>query len=290
VHLSDEVNSPVTFGLRVPTIMLPKTFQEMSEPCRKSILCHELLHVRRKDRVVIIIEEMVLSVLWFHPAVWRLLGRIRLSRKQVVDHEVVRLTGSRQPYLDSLLEIARMRGRPRAVPAPLFLREHHFIQRVALLLKEASMSRSRMMVSLPGIAVLMICTVRLAAAWFPLTGAPVIAQPETADTKIAAQQTEPAPQAIRAGRQAMEPKLIRKVEPVYPDLARKARVQGIVTLQVTVDEEGFVTDVRVISGHPLLSKAEVEAVKQWRYSPTLLNGKAVPVMATVTVSFALKGE
>ena len=62
------------------------------------------------------------------------------------------------------------------------------------------------------------------------------------------------------------------------------------TLQVTVDEEGFVTDVRVISGHPLLSKAEVEAVKQWRYSPTLLNGKAVPVMATVTVSFALKGE
>jgi protein TonB len=101
----------------------------------------------------------------------------------------------------------------------------------------------------------------------------------------------PAPIAripITIGGVVLEARLMRKVEPEYPQLARMARVSGTVILQVTVSEEGDVTDVRVLRGHPLLNDASVNAVRQWKYSPTLLNGEPVPVSATVTVFFNLR--
>jgi protein TonB len=93
---------------------------------------------------------------------------------------------------------------------------------------------------------------------------------------------------IKVGGNVQESKLIRRVEPVYPELAKRARVQGTVVLVVTVDEEGNVSDIKVSSGHPLLNDAAKSAVAQWKYSPTLLNGEPVPVIATVTVIFNLK--
>jgi TonB family protein len=96
------------------------------------------------------------------------------------------------------------------------------------------------------------------------------------------------PGAIIVGEQFPESKLVKRIEPVYPELAMKARVQGRVTLVINVDEEGNVTETKVKHGHPLLDDAAVAAVKQWKYNPTFLNGKPVPVIATVTVDFNLK--
>ncbi len=279
--LSNEIDSPATFGLITPTVILPGAFAAMSEVCREAIVCHELLHVRRRDWAVILVEEIICSIYWFHPAVWWLLGRIHLTREQSVDHEVVQLTGSRQPYLDSLLEIARSRGRPKAVSAPLFLRERHLVQRVALLLKEVSMNRLRLVVSLAGMAVLLAGTVRLAAGWFPLTGQPEVVRQQSANIVQG---------PIKVGGDSMESALISKVEPIYPEMALKARLSGKVILTVTVNEQGFVSDVQVSMGHPSLSKAAVAAVRQWQYRPTLLNGVPVPVTTTATVVFALKGD
>ncbi len=92
---------------------------------------------------------------------------------------------------------------------------------------------------------------------------------------------------IRVGGSVQSSKLIHRVEPTYPELAKKARIQGIVLLQVTVDETGSVADIKIIRGHPLLNEGALKAVRQWVYSPTLLNGEPVPVIATVTVNFIL---
>jgi TonB family protein len=92
---------------------------------------------------------------------------------------------------------------------------------------------------------------------------------------------------IKVSGNMQESKLIRRVEPVYPELAKRARVEARVLLVVTIDEEGNVSEIRVIAGHPLLVEAALSAVRQWKYSPTLLNGEAVPVIATVTVRFSL---
>jgi TonB family protein len=97
---------------------------------------------------------------------------------------------------------------------------------------------------------------------------------------------------IKVGGNVQQSKLIKRVEPVYPELAKRARVEGRVVLVVTVDEEGSVAEIKVRNGHPLLYEAAVTAVRQWKYSPTLLNGEPVPVITTVTVTFsyAASGE
>jgi protein TonB len=97
----------------------------------------------------------------------------------------------------------------------------------------------------------------------------------------------PPVQAVRVGGQIKEPKKLKNVAPVYPDIAKQARVQGVVILECTISPQGKVTDVKVLRGIPLLDAAAIEAVKQWVYSPTLLNGVPVPVIMTVTVNFRL---
>jgi len=92
-------------------------------------------------------------------------------------------------------------------------------------------------------------------------------------------------QAVRVGGQIKEPVLIKRVEPNYPLIAQNAKIRGTVILEITIDKDGRVTDARVLRAIPLLTDAAVEAVRQWRYSPTTLNGTPVDVLATVTVDF-----
>lgn len=114
-------------------------------------------------------------------------------------------------------------------------------------------------------------------AWLPFMG-----EPE--DPDLPRRVSRP---PLKVGVSVQESKLIKKVEPVYPELAQRARVQGRVVLAVIVDEEGNVTDIEVVDGHPLLDEAAKTAVSQWKYSPTLLNGEPVPVSSTVTLIFSL---
>jgi protein TonB len=97
----------------------------------------------------------------------------------------------------------------------------------------------------------------------------------------------PPQQAVRVGGQIKEPKKLKNVNPAYPDIAKQARVQGVVILECTISPQGKVSDVKVLRGIPLLDQAAIDAVKQWVYTPTLLNGVPVPVIMTVTVNFKL---
>ena len=85
-----------------------------------------------------------------------------------------------------------------------------------------------------------------------------------------------------------EPRRIHGIAPPYPELARRARVQGSVVLECVIDERGRVRDLRVVSGHPLLADAAAEAVGAWTYTPTTLNGQAIAVILNVTVKFELE--
>jgi protein TonB len=98
----------------------------------------------------------------------------------------------------------------------------------------------------------------------------------------------PAEEPIRVGGEVQPPKKLKDVRPEYPMTARNARVEGTVILEAVIDSRGLVADVRVLKSIPLLDEAAVEAVKQWRYQATLLNGEAVPIVMTVTVNFGLE--
>ena len=98
----------------------------------------------------------------------------------------------------------------------------------------------------------------------------------------------PAPRVpVRPGGDIKPPRKIVDAAPVYPELARTARVSGVVILEATIDEEGNVRDARVLRSIPLLDRAAIDAVRQWRFTPTMLNGQVIPIVMTVTVNFRL---
>ena len=95
------------------------------------------------------------------------------------------------------------------------------------------------------------------------------------------------PQRIQISDNVMQGKRLRDVPPVYPELAKQARIEGVVRFNIVIDRQGRVMDIKVISGHPLLIPAALESVKQWEYNPTLLNGQSVEVATEVAVNFTL---
>jgi protein TonB len=97
------------------------------------------------------------------------------------------------------------------------------------------------------------------------------------------------PQRVRVSQGVSTGLLIRKVQPNYPQLAKQARIQGHVILQAEISKDGTIQNLQLISGHPMLAPAAIEAVKQWRYKPYLLNGEPVAVETQVDVNFSLSG-
>jgi periplasmic protein TonB len=97
------------------------------------------------------------------------------------------------------------------------------------------------------------------------------------------------PQRIRISQGVTNGLLLNKVEPPYPPIARAARIQGDVVLKAIIDKEGNIQDLQLVSGHPMLVPAAIDAVKQWHYRPYLLNGQPVEVETTITVIFTLSG-
>lgn len=115
---------------------------------------------------------------------------------------------------------------------------------------------------------------------------PIGTDGRTAPSTVDTPQSLP-PKTISGG--VLNGKATTKPQPAYPALALAARAQGTVTVQVTVDEEGYIIEAKAVSGHPLLHQAAVQAARQARFAPTLLEGKPVKVMGVITYNFVING-
>jgi TonB family protein len=362
-----EGTSPVTFGVFRPVVVVPPDFEAFDPDKQRAVACHELLHVRRLDWLRSVGDELVRAVAWFHPAAWWLTSQIRLSREQVVDLDVIRLTGTRRSYLEALLHLAASVRRAELVPAPLFLGRTHLRQRVALLAKEISMSRTRLVASfvvmgfivggmgavatralplkvmatpaavrgdvpLPpaqaggGTAKTTAKLLRGAPAVFPAgSGGHVLLlvslapTGNVADVEVVEGTTGLAGPAVDAvkrwvftspvttpysfyigfntaadrtgvgaqppvivGGQVKAPTRVKDVKPVYPKEAIAAKAQGVVILETVIDPAGRVAEARCVRDVPGLTIAAIEAVLQWQFAPM-----GFPVRMTVTVNFTL---
>jgi periplasmic protein TonB len=111
----------------------------------------------------------------------------------------------------------------------------------------------------------------------PLVEPPGVAQP--------AQQEK---RTLKVSEGVLEAQLITRIEPQFPSLAIQTKTQGTVRLHAIISRDGRITSLDVLSGHPFLVKAALDAVRQWRYRPTLLNGEPVEVETSITVIFRLQ--
>lgn len=257
LYLTSSVAVPATYGTFRPVVLLPDRVVTLPWPRRRDVLVHELLHVRRRDWTSAMVEELAGTLMWFHPAVSWLLGRIRLAREQVVDAAVVSRTGDRREYLETLLAFAAAGS--RSLPAaPLFERPH-LGSRVDALMEEDTMSRSQVAAVLAASALVIGATaVQATAAW---------------------------PLRTMAAAAAAERKVISKLPPPYPSEAKKNGIQGVVRLDVLITAAGEVTDVKVLEGPAELREAATAAVRQWKYEP----GK-VDTRATLVIHYRLSAR
>jgi TonB family protein len=248
LRLSEDVASPVTFGFLKPVILLPTAFPDLNPSTQEAILAHEFLHVRRRDWLLTLVEELVRAAFWFHPAIWWLLGETQLAREQVVDRASVEVTRSREEYVDALLAIAGVQPRLDLAPAPLFLRKRHLKHRVVSLLKEVRMSKKHSIAALAAGVSILAAACWMVTATFPLAAAPQL----VADGPGV---------SVDVGGAA----LMHRLPVIYPEAAMTARIEGTVVLQATVDSAGNVTDASVLSGPQELRKAAIQSVLQWHF-------------------------
>jgi len=165
--ISADVSGPATLGHVDPIVLLPESFRDLDAESQRSIACHELLHVQRRDWLVTVIEEVVGALLWFNPGIWWMLAQARLAREQLVDSEVVRVT-AREPYIEALLSMAVVSKRRWALPAASFFTQGHLIHRMRLLVASPTRSTVRLCVTYVSVALLLIATTLGATSSFPL--------------------------------------------------------------------------------------------------------------------------
>ena len=189
---------------------------------------------------------------------------IRLSREQTVDAEVVRLIGARKPYMTALLEIAVGGSGPALGAAPAFLKERQLTQRIELLVKEVTMSKLRLWLSITGIVGLLILAVGVGIWVFPLQ--------TSAETDVTPLLTS-------------GPALRWAVPPVYPPALKATGIEGNVTLRVTIEKDGRVSDVENWAGDPRLAQAAIEAVRHWSYFP-----RETAITTNVSIAFTTVKE
>jgi TonB family protein len=287
LRISREARGPVTFGWLKPVVLLPERFLGFEPELQEAVLCHELLHVQRRDWLFAVGEECIRALLWFHPAVWWLIGRIHLVREQVVDREAIRLTDSRDPYLRALLAVAGHHLQPDLAPASLFLRKHHLDQRVAAVVrKEIPMSRIRSIAWLSLMSGAVVAAVWLAGSAFPLQAVPQATEsidPRAGGPRVVVQGKDFRLHALTGVVEQGGEHLLHEPHVLYSPEALDNRVEGRVVLELSVDKDGQVYDALVISGPQQLRRPALMSVLHWRYSPAI----PLPTKLAVTIRFDL---
>jgi beta-lactamase regulating signal transducer with metallopeptidase domain len=166
--ISRSISGPATLGHVDPIVLLPESFLSLDAESQRSIACHELLHVQRRDWFVTVLEEITGALLWFNPGVWWMLAQARLAREQLVDSEVVNII-AREPYIEALLSMAVVSRKRWALPAASFFTQGHLIHRMRLLVKGPNRSLLRLCVCYTSVVILLIATMGTVMFSFPLT-------------------------------------------------------------------------------------------------------------------------
>jgi TonB family protein len=296
-RVSARVERPMTWGLGTPTLLVPRRLRSLPASQREAIYVHELLHVARGDTRVVVLEEILRAVLWFQPAVWLVVARLRLAREEVVDQATVALTSARRPYLEALLWCAdetRCWQRPLAAVVPFFTR-HQLLTRVASLTAEGTMSSARLVFGLAAAGVIVSIGALTASSLVPLPSISGGYGVQVLDPM------EPGPLervAVLPTLDAPAPRRTLAVEPEWPAEAR--RMAGRFRVHIVVAGDGSVVEARLASpvtgsafttyadgtriSHEqeqlALRRAALEAVRQWQFEPP----SVAPMLITAEVT------
>lgn len=279
VRYVEALHHPVTFGWWRPRVLLPPVLERQSDAVRRAILCHELLHVERRDWLWLVVEEVVRTALWFHPAFWWLVARIQAVREELVDRLVIGRLGNRRAYIDALLAFG---DTTPFRPAPAFGTRHQLVHRIRRIAKEVEMSPLRVALS----CALFVVVVGM-GGWYGVHALPL----QSSGSRDAGPLER---QARPITPENPVPRRTASALPPYPAALLATKLDLILTLQITIDAGGRVAEHRVVSmqgsaidgdadartiadAAALLDAAVTSALKQWLYDPPFEAPMTFPV-------------
>jgi TonB family protein len=268
--VSDRIESPVSFGLLRPTIMLPGQSRRWNRSIMTDVLLHELCHIRRLDWVTGLLAYAVACVYWVNPLVWRSLGRLREECENSCDAAVLLAGRSDTDYAASLLGVATCcihdRRSRNSDPLMQTMFDRHTLKtRISRVLEEKTMRISDMKREVRRMAVL--CCLLSAGTLGVMTVTEVVSAQGQPDTETHDIDEEMYP--------------IEHVEPVYPKAAADGEIEGWVQVRFTVGADGIVVEesVGIVDAEPagLFNESAIAATEKFRFSPRIVDGEAVDV-------------
>lgn len=266
IRFSDAIASPVVVGLIRPIILLPADFHaRLDAGTRALVLRHEAHHASRRDNLVNLFAGVLLAVFWFNPLAWIGMRAFRTDQELSCDAHALAGTAvnSRIGYARTLVTLASASAMP-TLTSPWHARQS-MTRRIRMLDTHQS-SRARL---LAGSALLaLIATTAVLVA--PSTQAGVAAEVD----------------APEAGAGAVP---IVRINPGYPRTAAENRIEGFVTAEFTITENGSISDIVVLDSEPadVFDQVATDALAKWRFEPWVKNGTALPFRATQTIEFTL---
>ena len=316
-----------TWGWRRPVVVLPESASGWSEERMRVVLLHELAHARRGDWLLQMVAEALRCVWWFNPLAWAVRAQLRRESEHAADDLVLARGVPASACATHLVELARELRKHRRtwLPAPAMARPSHLERRLSAMLNPHRNRRPiTRLARLGSLGVLLLAAVFVAGLQVAdAVGQEPQAEPsgavsrqltingeninEIVERATALQEqmaavlaelqalldgtdgrADGATNAVRIGNGVRPPRKIHDVPPAYPPAAREAGIEGMVVLDATIDPTGEVRDIEVLRSVPELDQAAIDAVEQWRWEPTLVDGEPVSILMMVTVNFTLQ--
>ena len=271
IAISDDVAIPATIGVKRPLILVPRSLLALPGPIQRAVIAHELMHVRRRDWLQTIAEELACAVLWFNPAARVIASRLSLARETVVDEATILLTRDRRAYAEALLAFAQPHTPLPGVIALIGRRQ--LSQRISLIAEEEVMTRSRLVLSLAVSLAVAGTAASAAVTSFPITS-------------TSSQST-----VHRPGNGVTLPVVLEEYKPGYTAAAMQQKIEGSVFMAAVVGETGDVVDVTVTKSLDAdygLDDEAVKALRLWKFKPGMLDGEPVAVQIQIEMTFRLK--
>ncbi|HTJ29231.1 MAG TPA: M56 family metallopeptidase [Acidobacteriaceae bacterium] len=290
VAVSSSLRSPMTIGLSRRWLLLPTAFlNEVSEAELEAACAHECAHMRRNDFAKNLLYSLLALPVTFHPLAWRTLAGIRESRELICDALAASALTNQKRYARSLLRLAErltsaaMRE-PRTMHAIGIFDANIFERRIMRLTHPTLPVRGLrrfVTIALCALSATAICASAL--AWRA-----EINPQATSETNPDAAKSKHVKHVLISSSVA-QGNLVTKTNPVYPKEAKENRIEGAVILQAVIGKDGAIKELRVKDGPKELQKSALDAVRQWKYRPYLLNGDPVEVETTINVVYSLAG-
>jgi TonB family protein len=274
---SGSIASPVTFGLRRQILVFPPQFLDSVEGADlDAVLAHECAHIRRRDYAKNVLYEFLSLPIAFHPALWLTRAHLAETREMLCDELAAQAVHGRERYAHSLLRLAASIANDapaKTLHAIGIFDANIFERRVMHLTQKPIQLKAPRRFAIAVAAVVVAGATCASALAFHVAISPAAFQAAS-------------PKKIHVKADVM--KIISQVPPVYPQEAKEHKIEGTVVLAAVIGKGGEAENLRVVSGPKELQMSALDAVRQWKWQPYLLNGEPIEVDTTLNVVYSLE--